>query len=67
MNNIADANVVILKRPTIKEADNDFKDHTYPNTAVAQSQKKNLKAKKFRPILRVTKLARRNSERPIAN
>ena len=67
MNNIGGANVVILKRPTMEEADNDLEDHTYPVTAATRSQKKNLEAKKFQPTSRVTKPAGRNSEKPIAN
>lgn len=33
MNNIGSANVVILKRPTMEEADNNFEDYTYSVTA----------------------------------
>ena len=33
MNNIGGANVVILKRPTVEEADHDLKNHIYPITA----------------------------------
>lgn len=67
MNNIRGANVVILKRPTVKEAESDCESHIYPVTATTWSQKKNLEAKKFQPTLRVTKPARRNSEKSIAN
>ena len=67
MNNIGGANVVILKRPTVEEADSDCESHTYPVTAATRSQKKNLEAKKYQHTSRVTKPAGRNSERPIAN
>lgn len=67
MNNIGGANVVILKRPTVEEAESDHESHTYPVTAATRSQKKNLEAKKFQPTSRITKPAGRNSERPIAN
>lgn len=67
VNNIGGANLVILKQPTVEEADDNPKDHTYLVTAATYSQKKNLEAKKFQPILRVTKPEGRNSERPLAH
>lgn len=42
------------------------KSYTYPVTAATQSQKKNLEAKKFQPISRITKLVGRNSEKSLA-
>lgn len=64
---IARANVVILKRPMIEEADDDSEIYTYPVTAATRSQKRNLEAKKFHPTSRVTKLAGRNLERSLAH
>lgn len=40
MNNIGAANVVIVKRPTIEEAEDNDKTYIYPVTADSQSQKK---------------------------
>lgn len=60
MTNIGGANLVILKRPIVEEAEHNSKSYTYPVTATTQSQKKNLKAKKFQPISQVTNPARRN-------
>lgn len=67
MNNIGRANVVILKRPMIEEADDDSEIYTYPVTAATRSQKRNLEAKKFQPTSRVTKPAGRNLERSLAH
>ena len=70
MNNIGGANVVILKRPTVEEADNNLENHTYPITAATQSQ--NLARTKisglkiFQPTSQVTRPATRNTERPLA-
>ncbi len=47
INNIGGANVVILKRLTIEEAEDNAEDYIYPVTSSTQSQKKNLEAKKF--------------------
>lgn len=67
MNNIERINVVILKQPTVKEVDSNYESHIYLITTATRSQKKNLEAKKFQPMLRITKPAGRNSERPIVN
>lgn len=67
MNNIGRANVVILKRPMIEEADDDSEIYTYPVTAATRSRKRNLEAKKFHPTSRVTKPAGRNLERSLAH
>lgn len=67
MKNIGGANVVILTRPAVEEVEDNIQDHTYPVTAATRSQKKNLEAKKFQPISRVTKPAGRNSERSLAH
>lgn len=40
MNNIAAANVVILKWHIVEKADNNFKYHIYPITTTIQSQKR---------------------------
>lgn len=45
MNNIGGANVVILKRPMIEEAEVNDKNYTYPVTAATQSQNKTLRPK----------------------
>lgn len=66
MNNSGSANVVILKRLTVKKADNNLKSYKYPVTAVTQSQKKNLEAKKFQFTSWIIKPVRRNSEKPHA-
>ncbi len=67
MNNIGDANVVILKRPTIEETENNAKDYIYPVTAATRGQKMNLEAKIFQPTPRITKAVERNLERTITN
>ena len=68
MNNIGGANVVILKRPTVEEADDNLEyPPTYPINAATRSQKKNLESKKFQPTSRVTRPAGRDSERALAN
>lgn len=67
MKNIGGANVIILKRPTIEEADDNSEYHTYPVTAATQGQKKNLEAKKFQPISRATKPAGRNTKKSLAH
>lgn len=67
MNNIGEVNIVILKQSIVEKAESDYESHIYPIITTTRSQKKNLKAKKFQPLSRVTKLAGRNTERPIAN
>ncbi len=67
MNNIGGANIVILKRPTIEEAEDNAKDYIYLVTAATRSQKKNLEAKKFQPTSRITKVVGRNLERTLTN
>ena len=76
MNNIGGANVVILKRPTVEEADDNLEYHpTYPINAATRSQKKNLESKNFSPphelqnrleeiLLEQTDLSRRFHEFP---
>ena len=71
MNNIGSANVVILKRPVVEEADNSLEYyHTYPITALTRSHKsvptKVSEPKNSWPTSRVTKPAARNVERPLA-
>ena len=67
MNNIGGANVVILKRPTIEEAEDNVEHYIYPVTTGTRSQKKNLEAKKFQPTSRITKAVGRNLERTLTN
>lgn len=66
INNIGGANIIIMKRPKVKDENSDYESYIYPVTSATWSQKKNLEAKKFQPTLRVNKPAVRNSERPIA-
>lgn len=67
INNIGEANIIILKQLIIKEVDSDYKSHIHFIIAAIWSQKKILKAKKFQSRLHITKLAGRNSEKLIAN
>lgn len=68
MNNIRGANVVILKQPTMEEAENHFEYHPkYSIIAATQSQKL-VEPKVFglKQTLRVTKPARKNLKRSLA-
>lgn len=47
MNNIGKATVIILKQPTIKVAESDYKNYIYHVTTTTQSQKNSLKAQKI--------------------
>ena len=67
MNNITGANVVIIKRPTIEETENNAEDYIYPVTPSSCSQKRNLEAKKFPPTSRITKAVGRNLERTLTS
>ncbi len=67
MNNIGSANVVILKRPTIEETEENVKDYIYPVSAATRSQKKNLEAKKFQSPSRITKAVEWSLERTLTN
>ncbi len=67
MNNIGSANVVILKRPTMEEVEDNTEDYIYPVIAATQSLKKNLEAKKFQPTSRIPKAVERNLEETITN
>ncbi len=67
MNNIGSANVVILKRPTIEEAEDNAENYIYPVTSATRSQKKNLEAKKSEPTSRIIKAVGRNLERTLTN
>ena len=67
MNNIRVANIVILKQPTVEEADDNLEYlPTYPINTATRSQKKNLESKKFQPT-RVIRPVGRDSEKVLAN
>ena len=67
MNNIGDTNVVILKRPTMEETENNAKDYIYPVTSATQSQKKNVEAIKLQPTSQIRKAVGKNLERTLTN
>ena len=68
INNIGGANIVILKQPNVEKADDNLEyPLMYPINAIIQSQKKNLKSKKFQSTSRVTRPAGRDSERALTN
>lgn len=58
---------MILKWPIIENVDYDLKNNIYLIITIIQSQKKNLKAKKFQPILQVIKPTGRNSKKLFRN
>ena len=71
INNIGMANVVILKRPTVKETGNDFEHHhKYPIAALTQSHElapaKLSEPKVLQPTLQVTAPVTRIADRPLA-
>lgn len=66
-NNIGAANVVILKRQIIEEAEDNTEDYIYPVPAAIWSQKRNIKAKKFQLTSRVIKAVGRDSEKTVTN
>ena len=70
MNNIGGANVVILKRPVVKEVDNNPEyHHAYPITNFTQSHKlastQVSRSQDFWPTSRLTKPAVRSVEKPL--
>ena len=71
MNNIGMANVVILKRPTVKETGNDFQHHhKYSIAALTQNHRlapaKLSEPKVLQPTLQVTTPVTRIADRPLA-
>lgn len=66
MNNIGGANIVIMKQPIVEDAKSDYESYIYLVTSATWSQKKNLEAKKFQPMLYITQPVIRNSEKLIA-
>ncbi|MCJ1343817.1 hypothetical protein MMC31_002014 [Peltigera leucophlebia] len=70
INNIGMANVVILKRPAVKETGNDFEHHhKYPIAALTQSHElaptKFAGPKVFQPTLQITTPVTRIAEKPL--
>ena len=67
INNIGGANDVMLKQPTIEEAEDNAEDYIYPVTSSTRSQKKNPEAKKFQPTSQITKVVERSLEKTLTN
>lgn len=51
MNNIRGINSIIIKQLIIEKSDNNFENHIYLMTTATRSEKKDLEAKRFQPIL----------------
>lgn len=51
----------------LEKVNSNYESLIYPVTTATQYQKKNLKAKKFQPILRIIKSVGRNLKKLIAN